>query len=123
MKIKWIHSVKVKRRLNTLQRSITRFRIQVFLPVYTLFLLNFQTRHINDKTIRQKSPTDVRDIGSVAAIILTHITQHINKAYDLTSAECLSFSEMGTILIAEPEPVPHTNMPPSRPHPSKSRFR
>lgn len=37
---------------------------------------------------------DVRDIGLASATIITNITQHINKAYDLTNNEKLSFAEM-----------------------------
>ncbi len=40
---------------------------------------------------------DVRDIGSVAASILTNISEHINKSYELTSKEKLTFSEMAKI--------------------------
>ena len=37
---------------------------------------------------------DVRDIGFVAAIVLAHTSSHINKAYDLTCNEMLTFREM-----------------------------
>ncbi|MGY6561756.1 MAG: NmrA family NAD(P)-binding protein [Luteibaculaceae bacterium] len=41
---------------------------------------------------------DVRDIGAVSATILTNISEHINKSYELTSNEKLTFSEMAKIL-------------------------
>jgi len=41
---------------------------------------------------------DVRDIGSVSAIVLTNISQHVNKSYELTSNEKLTFSEMANKL-------------------------
>lgn len=41
---------------------------------------------------------DVRDIGAVSANILTNVSQHINKSYELTSKESLTFSEMASIL-------------------------
>ena len=41
---------------------------------------------------------DVRDIGSVAASILTKTALHINKSYDLTCKEKLTFSEMASLL-------------------------
>lgn len=41
---------------------------------------------------------DVRDIGSVSTSILTNISQHINKSYELTSKEKLTFSEMANVL-------------------------
>ncbi len=41
---------------------------------------------------------DVRDIGSVSAIVLTNVSQHINKSYELTCKEKLNFSEMAKIL-------------------------
>lgn len=37
---------------------------------------------------------DVRDIGAVAANILTNISQHTNKSYELTGNEKLTFFEM-----------------------------
>lgn len=37
---------------------------------------------------------DVRDIGAVAATILTNISEHINKSYELTSNKKWTFSEM-----------------------------
>ena len=41
---------------------------------------------------------DVRDIGVVSATILTNISKHINKSYELTCNEKLTFSEMARIL-------------------------
>jgi hypothetical protein len=41
---------------------------------------------------------DVRDIGLVSAAILTTSSQHINKSYDLTGKEKLTFSEMAGVL-------------------------
>jgi len=41
---------------------------------------------------------DVSDIGAVAANILTNISLHKNKAYELTNEEKLTFSEMAEIL-------------------------
>ena len=41
---------------------------------------------------------DVRDIGLVAAAILTNTSRHINKSYELTSKEKLTFLEMANIL-------------------------
>ncbi|HSN62105.1 MAG TPA: NmrA family NAD(P)-binding protein [Ferruginibacter sp.] len=41
---------------------------------------------------------DVRDIGSIAAIILMQTSQHINKSYKLTCNQKLTFSEMAGIL-------------------------
>lgn len=41
---------------------------------------------------------DVRDIGAVAAAILSNISDHQNKSYDLTCEEKLTFSEMAIIL-------------------------
>ena len=41
---------------------------------------------------------DVRDIGAVAAYILTDLSLHINKAYELTCHERLTFSEMAKSL-------------------------
>lgn len=41
---------------------------------------------------------DVRDIGSIAAAILTNTASHINRAYDLTNDEKLTFAEMASIM-------------------------
>lgn len=41
---------------------------------------------------------DVRDIGAVSATILTNISEHINKLYELTSKVKLTFLEMARIL-------------------------
>jgi len=41
---------------------------------------------------------DVRDIGAVAAAILTNLAPHINKAYDLTCTEKMTFQEMAMTL-------------------------
>jgi uncharacterized protein YbjT (DUF2867 family) len=41
---------------------------------------------------------DVRDIGAVTAHILTNSTLHINKSYELTNKEKLTFAEMAAKL-------------------------
>ncbi|MGK2862363.1 MAG: NmrA family NAD(P)-binding protein [Chitinophagaceae bacterium] len=41
---------------------------------------------------------DVCDIGAVAASVLTNISPHKNKSYELTNKEKLSFAEMAKIL-------------------------
>ncbi|SFE79798.1 NmrA family NAD(P)-binding protein [Flavobacterium xueshanense] len=41
---------------------------------------------------------DVRDIGAVSATILTNISEHINKSYELTCNVKLTFLEMARIL-------------------------
>jgi len=41
---------------------------------------------------------DVRDIGEVFSVILTNLSQHTNKSYELTSIEKLTFSEMARTL-------------------------
>lgn len=41
---------------------------------------------------------DVEDVGKVGALILADTESHINKAYDLTNDEKLSFSEMTYVL-------------------------
>lgn len=69
---------------------------------------NFTTTLHNDLVSKQQiylpageakfTLIDVRDIGLVAAVILTKISQHINKSYELTCQEKLTFSEMAGIL-------------------------
>lgn len=41
---------------------------------------------------------DVRDIGAVAASVLLNPGPHLNKAYELTGTEALSFGEMAAVL-------------------------
>ncbi|NJO87786.1 MAG: NmrA family NAD(P)-binding protein, partial [Chloroflexia bacterium] len=41
---------------------------------------------------------DVRDIGLVSAFVLTNISAHINKSYELTCKEKLTFGEIATML-------------------------
>ncbi len=75
-------------------------------PAY--FMQNFTTTLRNDLVNKNRiylpagkakfTLIDVRDIGLVAAEILTKTSQHINKSYALTSKEKLTFSEMAKIL-------------------------
>lgn len=75
-------------------------------PAY--FMQNFTTTLrsdlVNNKRIylpagnAKFTLVDVRDIGSVSASILTKISQHINKSYELTSNEKLNFLQMARIL-------------------------
>jgi len=71
-------------------------------PAY--FMQNFTTTLHNDLVNMKRiylpagnakfTLIDVRDIGLVAASVLTNTSQHINKSYELTCKEKLSFSEM-----------------------------
>jgi len=75
-------------------------------PAY--FMQNFTTTLHNDLINKQLiylpagkakfTLIDVRDIASVTASILTNIDQHVNKAYELTCKEKLTFSEMAAVL-------------------------
>ena len=75
-------------------------------PAY--FMQNFTTTLYNDLVHKQRiylpagntkfTLVDVRDIGAVSAAILTKISEHINKSYELTCNEKLTFSEMAKIL-------------------------
>lgn len=75
-------------------------------PAY--FMQNFTTTLHNDLVNKKRvylpagnakiTLVDVRDIGAVAAAILTNISEHINKSYELTCKEKLTFSEMARIL-------------------------
>lgn len=75
-------------------------------PAY--FMQNFTTT-LHDDFVNKKriylpagnakfTLIDVRDIGKVAATILTNISMHINKSYELTCNEKLTFSEMAKML-------------------------
>lgn len=75
-------------------------------PAY--FMQNFSTTLHNDLVNKKRiylpagkakfTLVDVRDIGAVSATILTNISEHINKSYELTCKEKLTFSEMARIL-------------------------
>jgi len=75
-------------------------------PAY--FMQNFTTTLRNDLVNEKRiylpagsakfTLIDVRDIGSVSASILTHTSQHLNKSYELTCKEKLTFSEMARAL-------------------------
>ena len=78
-------------------------------PAY--FMQNFTTTLRNDLVNKKQiylpasqakfTLIDVGDIGKVSAIILTNISQHINKSYELTCKEKLTFSEMARILSSQ----------------------
>lgn len=75
-------------------------------PAY--FMQNFTTTLRNDLIHHQLiylpagqakfTLVDVRDIGEVSAKILTNISLHINKSYELTCKGKLTFAEMAEIL-------------------------
>ncbi len=75
-------------------------------PAY--FMQNFTTTLRNDLVNKKRiylpagkskfTLIDIRDIGIVSAIILTNPSQHINKSYELTCKEKLTFLEMAGIL-------------------------
>ncbi|MBW8359124.1 MAG: NmrA family NAD(P)-binding protein [Weeksellaceae bacterium] len=75
-------------------------------PAY--FMQNFTTTLHNDLVNKKRiylpagnakfTLVDVRDIGVVSSTILTNISLHINKSYELTCNEKLTFSEMARIL-------------------------
>jgi len=75
-------------------------------PAY--FMQNFTTTLHNDLVNKKRiylpagnakfTLVDVRDIGAVSASILTNISEHINKSYELTCNEKLTFSGMAKIL-------------------------
>jgi uncharacterized protein YbjT (DUF2867 family) len=75
-------------------------------PAY--FMQNFTTTLHNDLVNKKRiylpagnaifTLIDVGDIGSVSASVLTNTSQHLNKSYELTCNEKLSFSEMAKIL-------------------------
>lgn len=75
-------------------------------PAY--FMQNFTTTLHNDLVNKKRiflpagkakfTLIDVRDIGEVAAKIMADATKHINKSYELTCNEKLTFQEMATQL-------------------------
>jgi uncharacterized protein YbjT (DUF2867 family) len=75
-------------------------------PAY--FMQNFSTTLHHDLVNKKRiylpagnvkfTMVDVRDIGAVSATILTNISRHINKSYELTCEKKLTFGEMAKIL-------------------------
>jgi uncharacterized protein YbjT (DUF2867 family) len=71
-------------------------------PAY--FMQNFCSTLYEDLVYRQKiylpaghakfTLIDVRDIGAVAAAVVSNAAAHVNQAYELTGGESLSFNEM-----------------------------
>nr|MDQ6905160.1 NmrA family transcriptional regulator [Bacteroidota bacterium] len=72
------------------------------------FMQNFTTTLHNDLVNNRRiylpagnskfTLIDVRDIGSVSATILTKTSKYMNKSYELTCKEKLTFGEMARIL-------------------------
>tara|TARA_R110002072_G_scaffold181058_1_gene337065 strand:- start:138 stop:1058 length:921 start_codon:yes stop_codon:yes gene_type:complete len=77
-------------------------------PAY--FMQNFTTTLRNDLVNHQQiylpagrakfTLIDIKDIGTVAAKVLTEPQKHINKSYELTNNEALTFGEMADALSA-----------------------
>lgn len=77
-------------------------------PAY--FMQNFTTTLRNDLVNHQQiylpagrakfTLIDIKDIGTVAANVLTEPQKHINKSYELTNNEILTFGEMADALSA-----------------------
>jgi len=75
-------------------------------PAY--FMQNFTTTLRNDIVNHQRiylpagtarfTLVDVEDIGDVAAKIITEPQHHVNKSYDLTNNETLTFADMADVL-------------------------
>ena len=69
--------------LSTTHRSEIRDRNEIFVPAG------------HGKT----SFVDVRDVGAVAALVLSSpVTEHLNRGYELTGSEALSYGEVANIL-------------------------
>jgi len=75
-------------------------------PAY--FMQNFTTTLRNDLVNNQRiylpagqakfTIIDIEDIGAVPAKVLTETQNHINKSYELTNSETLTFTEMAKII-------------------------
>jgi len=75
-------------------------------PAYFMqnFLGSLQNDLVNRRTIFLPAGNalftlvDVEDVGKVAAKVLINTSEHLNKAYELTSNELLTFKEMAQLL-------------------------
>jgi uncharacterized protein YbjT (DUF2867 family) len=87
-----------------IEKLIVDSRIQYTYLRPAYFMQNFTTTLRNDLVNHQRiylpagqakfTLVDVKDIGAVAAKILIEPQNHINKAYELTNNETLTFTEM-----------------------------
>ncbi len=94
---------KIEKRIVASKISFTFLR-----PAY--FMQNFTTTLSNDLLNNKRiylpagnakfTLVDVRDIGNVAAVVLTNVTNHINKSYELTCSQKYNFYEMAEKLSA-----------------------
>ncbi|WP_229366021.1 SDR family oxidoreductase [Fibrisoma montanum] len=75
----------------------------------SFFMQNLSTTHRDEIRLRneifvpagngQTSFVDVRDIGAVAALVLTsNGDEHLNKGYELTGSEALTYGEVAELL-------------------------
>lgn len=89
---------------NKIERLIVESKIAYTFLQPAYFMQNFTTT-LHDELVYKKriylpagnakfTLIDVRDIGKVAAEILTNTAIHINKSYELTSQKKVSFHEM-----------------------------
>lgn len=103
-KSSWVPHHKIEKRILESGVNYTFLR-----PAY--FMQNFTTTLKHDLTeldliyLPSKNAkftlVDVADIGKVSAAIFIHPEKHLNKAYELTSDDLLSFPEMTKILCEE----------------------
>ena len=89
---------------HTIEKLIVESRIPyTFLrPAY--FMQNFTSSLQHDLVVKNRiflpagkarfTMVDARDIGKVAALVLTNTIQHVNKPYELTCNHSLTFHEM-----------------------------
>ena len=97
----------------TPHHKIEKLIVEAGLPFTFLrpsfFMQNLSTTHRNEIKLRSEifvpaghgrtSFVDVRDVGAVAALTLTSRTsEHLNRGYELTGAEALTYSEVAQIM-------------------------
>jgi uncharacterized protein YbjT (DUF2867 family) len=97
----------------TPHHKIEKLIVEVGLPFTFLrpsfFMQNLSTTHRDEIRLRNEifvpagngrtSFVDVRDVGAVAALVLTGLTsEHFYKGYELTGSEALTYGEVAQIL-------------------------
>lgn len=100
-KNKFIPHYKIERLIERSGMAYTFLRPAYFMQNFTTTL---RSDVVNHKRIFLPAGNakfvliDVRDIGAVAARILSNLSAHVNASYELTGSEALTFAQMANVL-------------------------
>lgn len=100
-KIAYIPHAKIEKLIRRSGIAYTFIRPSYFMQNLTTTLHDDIVRHHRLFLPAGEAPflwVDVDDIGRAIAVVLTHSTQHQNKAYTITGSELLTFGQVSTML-------------------------